>query len=94
MRTIQLEHDYGFEETKEKWGGKFLTWEAYPWGAIEVYDGEEGEDTCILKPGSSLYDGEPLAYVVCNAFPDDQVFNCLKTIEDTTTMRANASTSI
>ena len=45
MRTIQLEHDYGFEETKEKWGGKFLTWEAYPWGAIEVYDGEEGEDT-------------------------------------------------
>ena len=96
MRIIQLEHDYGFEETKEKWGGKFLTWEAYPWGAIEVYDGEEGEDTCILKPGSSLYGGgihhgEPLAYVVCNAFPDDQVFNCLKTIEDTTTMRANAS---
>ena len=40
MRIIQLEHDYGFEKTKEKWGGKFLTWEAYPHGAIEVYDGE------------------------------------------------------
>ena len=41
MRIIQLEHDYGFEETKEYWGCKFLTWEAYPHGAIEVYDGEE-----------------------------------------------------
>jgi len=91
MRIIKLEHDYGAEQTKEKWGGKFLTGKAYPHGVIEVYDGEEGEDTCILKPSASLYDGEPLAYVVCNAFPDNQVFDCLKTIEDTTTMRANCS---
>ena len=91
MRTIKLEYDYGAVQTKEKWGGKFPTWEAYPHGAIEVYDGEEGEDTCILKPNASLYDREPLAYVVCNAFPDSQVLDCLKTIEETTTMRANAS---
>ena len=45
---------------------------------LEVFpNGEEGEDTCILKPGSTLYDGEPLAYVVCTAFPDDEVLNCL-----------------
>ena len=91
MRVIKLEHDYGHDATKEKWGGQFLTWEAYTHGAIEVYDGDHGEDTCILKPGSSLYDGDPLAYVVCNAYPDNQVFDCLKTIEDTTRMRANAS---
>ena len=91
MRTIKLEHDYGHDATKEKWGGKFLTWESYPHGAIEVYDGPHGEDTCILKPGNSLYDGDPLAYVVCNAYPDNQVFDCLKTIEDTTRMRANAA---
>ena len=29
--------------------------------------------------------------MVCNAYPDNQVFDCLKTIEDTTRMRANAS---
>ena len=91
MRVIKLEHDYGHDATKEKWGGKFLTWEAYTHGAIEVYDGDHGEDTCILKPGSSLYDGDPLAYVVFNAYPDNQVFDCLKTIEATTRMRANAS---
>ncbi|SVE50005.1 uncharacterized protein METZ01_LOCUS502859, partial [marine metagenome] len=49
------------------------------------------EDTVIFKPGASLYDDVPLAYVVCDAYPDTKVLDCLKTIEETTTMRANCS---
>ena len=63
------------------WNGNFLTGEAYD--RVE----SPMEDTVIYKPSGDI----PLAYVVCNAYPDDQVFECLKTIEDTTRMRANAS---
>ena len=38
-----------------------------------------------------MEEGVPLAYVVCNAYPDNTILNCLKTIEETTVMRANAS---
>ena len=85
MQEIKLRRDHGAVRSQEKWAGNFLTKEAYE----EVVS--PTEDIVIYKPGASLYDDAPLAYVVCNAFPNTKVVDCLKTIEETTTMRANAS---
>jgi hypothetical protein len=86
MQTIKLKHDFGVKQTFDKWNGKYLTKDSY----VEVVS--PTEDTAIYKPGATLLDaGMPLAYVVCNVYPDTQVLDCLKTIEETTTMRANAS---
>ena len=85
METIKIKKDYGWNSTYKKWNGNFLTDESYD----EVIS--TTKDTTIYKPGASLFENTPLAYVVCDAYPDDQVFECLKTIEDTTKMRANAS---
>ena len=85
METIKIKKDYGWNSTYKKWNGNFLTDESYN----EVIS--PTKDTIIYKPGASLFENTPLAYVVCDAYPDDQVFECLKTIEDTTKMRANAS---
>ena len=85
METIKLEKDYGASAAHEKWNGNFLTEEAYEQVISPTVD------TVNYKPGASLFENTPLAYVVCDAYPDDQVFDCLKTIEDTTKMRANAS---
>ena len=85
MQEVKLRRDYGVARTQEKWAGNYLTEEAYD----QVISATE--DTVIFKPGASLYDDVPLAYVVCNAYPDTKVIECLKTIEETTTMRANAS---
>ena len=85
MKEIKLRKDYGNNQTNELWNGKFLTEDAYE----QVVSPKE--DTVIYKPGASLYDDVPLAYVVCDAYPDTKVLDCLKTIEETTTMRANCS---
>ena len=85
MQEVKLRKDYGSNRTYEKWSGKFLTSDAYEQVVSPT------EDTAIYKPGASLYDDIPLAYVVCNAYPDDKILDCLKTIEETTTMRANCS---
>ena len=85
MQEIKLRRDYGSNRTQEKWAGNYLTEEAYD----QVISATE--DTVIFKPGASLYDDIPLAYVVCNAYPDNKILDCLKTIEETTTMRANCS---
>ena len=85
MQEIKLTKDYGNNQTQERWAGNFLTEEAYEQVISPT------EDTVIFKPGASLYDDVPLAYVVCNAYPDTKVVDCLKTIEETTKMRANAS---
>jgi len=76
----------GEKETFAKWNGKFLDESSYD--TVEVVK----NDTAIMKPTISL-DGSdvPLAYVMTNVFPDDEVRNCLATIEDTSTMRANCS---
>ena len=60
MQTIKLEHDFGVNQTFDKWNGKYLTEDSY----VEVVS--PIEDTTIYKPGASLYDDVPLAYVVCN----------------------------
>ena len=85
MQEIKLTKDYGNNQTQERWAGNFLTEEAYEQVISPT------EDTAIFKPGASLYDDVPLAYVVCDAYPDTKVVDCLKTIEETTKMRANAS---
>jgi len=85
MKEIKLKKDFGNNQTQEKWAGNYLTEEAYD----QVVSATE--DTVIYKPGASLYDDVPLAYVVCNAYPNTKVIDCLRTIEETTTMRANAS---
>jgi len=85
MQTVKIKTDNGVARTQEKWAGNYLTEEAYD----QVISATE--DTVIFKPGASLYDDVPLAYVVCNAYPDSRVIECLRTIEETTTMRANAS---
>ena len=85
MQEIKLKKDYGNIQSHERWNGKFLTEDAYEQVISPV------GDSVIFKPGASLYDDIPLAYVVCDAYPDTKVVDCLKTIEETTTMRANAS---
>ena len=87
MQEIKLRRDHGAVRSQEKWAGKFLTEEAYD----KKWLISPTEDIVIYKPGASLYDDVPPAYVVCNAFPNTKVVDCLKTIEETTTMRANAS---
>ena len=73
MQEIKLRKDYGNNQTQERLAGKFLTEEAYE----EIISATE--DTVIFKPGASLYDDVPLAYVVCDAYPDTKVLDCLKT---------------
>ena len=85
METVKLTKDYGNNQSQEKWAGNFLTEEAYEQVVSPT------KDTVIFKPGASLYDDVPLAYVVCDAYPDTKVIDCLKTIEETTSMRVNAS---
>ena len=85
METVKLTKDYGNNQSQKKWAGNFLTEEAYEQVVSPT------EDTAIFKPGASLYDDVPLAYVVCDAYPDNRVFDCLKTIEETSKMRANCS---
>ena len=86
MKYITAKIDLGEKEIFQKYNGKFLE-ESDAQDLITVT-----EDTAIMKPIASL-DGSdvPLAYVVCDAFPNDNVRNVLATIEDTSTMRANCS---
>ena len=86
MKYITAKTDLGEKATFQKYNGKFLE-ESDAQDLITVT-----EDTAIMKPVASL-DGSdvPLAYLICNAFPNDNVRNVLATIEDTTTMRANCS---
>ena len=87
MKKITVSTDYGAKQTFAKWNGKFLDDSAYD-EVIKVTD----EDVGIMKPINSL-DGTdvPLAYVVTNAFPNDDIRNILTTIEDTSRMRANCA---
>ena len=86
MRYITLTKDLGEKDTFAKWNGKFLDESSYD--TVEVVT----KDTAIMKPTISL-DGSdvPLAYVMTNVFPDDEVRECLASIVDTSTMRAKCS---
>ena len=86
MKKVTVKKDYGQKETYEQWNGKFLDDSAYDELIVAT------EDIGVMKPGVSL-DGSdvPLAYVITNAYPNDNVRNTLMSIEDTSTMRANCS---
>lgn len=86
MKKIIVKIDLGEKETFKKWNGKFLNESAYT-EVITVT-----EDTGIMKPTISL-DGSdvPLAYVMTNVYPNDNVRNILMSIEESSTMRANCS---
>ena len=86
MKYITVKTDYGEKETFEKWNGKF-----YQESDLDqiVY---VTEDTVVMRPDATLDgDGVPIAYVVTNAFPNDNVRNILYSIEETSVMRANAA---
>ena len=86
MRKILAKNDYGEKATFDKWNGKFYN-ESDLDDIIHVT-----EDTVIMRPDSTL-DGEgvPIAYVVTNAFPNDDMRDVLYGIEDSSVMRANCS---
>ena len=86
MRKILAKTDYGEKTTFDKWNGKFYN-ESDLDDIIHVT-----EDTAIMRPDSTL-DGEgvPIAYIVTNAFPNDDMRDFLYGIEDSSVMRANCS---
>ena len=86
--VVDVEKDLGFEETYDKWNGKFLDETSYD-RLVKVTD----EDVGVIKPINTL-DGSdvPLAYVITNVYHDNNVIrNTLMSIEDVTVMRANCS---
>ena len=86
MKYITAKTDLGEKETFERWNGKFYQ-ESDLDQIIHV-----AEDTVVMRPDATL-DGEgvPIAYVITNAFPNDNVRNILYSIEETSVMRANCS---
>jgi len=86
MKYITAKTDYGEKETFEKWNGKFY----------QESDLDEifhiTEDTAIVRPDATFDDiGVPIAYVITDAFPNDNVRNILYSIEESSVMRANCS---
>ena len=66
MKCIIAKTDYGEKETFEKWNGKFYD-ESNLEQKIDIT-----EDTAIYRPDATLdEEGIPIAYVICNAFPND-----------------------
>ena len=86
MKYITAKTDYGEKETFDKWNGKF-----YDESDLDeiVY---VTEDIAIFRPDATL-DGKgiPIAYVVTNAFPNDDMRDVLYGIEESSVMRANCS---
>ena len=73
MKYIKTNKDLGKKETFDKWNGKFPDETSYD-QIIRVT-----EDTAIMKPIVSL-DGSdvPLAYMITNAYPDDEIETLLQ----------------
>ena len=86
MKHIIAQNDFGEKATFDKWNGKFYTED----DLSEIV--HVAEDTAVYRPDSTL-DGEgiPIAYVITNVFPDDDIRNKLYAIEETSVMRANAA---
>ena len=86
MKYITAKTDYGEKETFEKWNGKFYSEKDLD-EIITIT-----ESITVLRPDATL-DGEgiPIAYVIIDAFPNDDIRNVLYEIEETSVMRANAA---
>ena len=87
MRKIIAENDFGEKETFERWNGQFYTEDDLSQKIDNIT-----EDTAVYRPYATL-DGEgvPIAYVITNVFPNDEIRDKLYAIEETTVMRANCS---
>ena len=87
MRKIIAQNDFGEKETFERWNGQFYTEDDLSQKIDNIT-----EDTAVYRPDATL-DGEgvPIAYVITNVFPNDEIRDKLYAIEETTVMRANCS---
>ena len=86
MKYIAAKTDYGEKEAFDRWNGKFLTGH----NLSEII--HVAEDTAVMRPDSTLDgSGIPIAYVITNAFPNDNTRNILYSIEDSSVMRANCA---
>ena len=86
MKHITVKTDYGEKETFEKWNGKFYQESDLD----EVF--HITENTAIVRPDATIDGtGVPIAYVITDAFPNDNVRNILYSIEESSVMRANCS---
>jgi hypothetical protein len=87
MKQITAKLDLGEKETFSKWNGQFYTEDD-----LDQIVTVTSEDTAIYRPDATL-DGEgvPIAYVITNVFPNDDIRNELYAIEETSVMRANCS---
>ena len=77
---ITAQNDYGARETTNRWKGEF----------VNESDLDQivhcTKDTVITRPS-----GIPIAWVITNAFPDDDMREILYRITDSSVMRANCS---
>ena len=87
MRKIIAENDFGEKETFERWNGQFYTEDDLSQKIDNIT-----EDTAVYRPDATL-DGEgvPIAYVITNVFPNDEIRDKLYAIEETSVMRANCA---
>jgi ribosomal protein S20 len=86
MKHIIAQNDFGEKATFDKWNGQFYT-ENDLNEIVHVT-----EDTAIFRPDSTLAgQGIPIAYVITNVFPNDEIRNTLYEVEESSVMRANCS---
>jgi len=86
MRKITAQNDFGEKETFERWNGQFYTED----DLSEIVT--VTEDTAVYRPDATLDDeGVPIAYVITNVFPNDDIRNELYAIEESSVMRANCA---
>jgi len=82
--------DLGFKETFEKWNGKFLTEDSYD--EVVTSKGVDADIIKIYKPHASLGEKPLLAAIVKGHVKNEiEIKDTLFSIDDVSTMRANAA---
>jgi hypothetical protein len=87
LKRIIAKNDFGEKQTFESWNGNFYTEDDLSQKIDNIT-----EDTAVYRPDATL-DGEgiPIAYVITDVFPNDEIRDKLYAIEETSVMRANCS---
>lgn len=80
IHYIRVKNDYGYKETLYKYKGKFINENELD-EIISV-----SKDTMITTPT-----GIPIAWVITNVFPDDEMRKILYSIDETSVMRSNCA---
>ena len=87
MRKIVAQNDFGEKETFERWNGKFYTEDDLSQKIDNIT-----ENTAVYRPDATLdEEGIPIAYVITNVFPNDDIRNEQYAIEESSVMRANCA---